>query len=464
MSKSHSARLFMGAAVFAGAILLGSPAFAARRSCIEKQALDKVLTSFMFVQNDDKESPVKRYSEKDACDTGDFRGVVDAILFMKNLPSFKNTPEKFKSLISEQGPSKFLKTRIENIVLETDSNHVCADGAGAYVNQSEHDTKIMHVCPALVSDQSTPLMAAAGLLHEARHIDGFEHIDCDHGEFFGTVYSACDNTYEEQGSYGVGTAFHLYVYLGTKNEALRDEARANAAIELVRRFNKTPLGIKQGALVQSNDKKISFYDGTKVSLLVELRLDVAASTVKRGFPYFFFKNGQVAKYDFTSDWPMVEGPLVETYNKLSEDEMADVRDITVGSVYCILLSKRVTCYGNNGSSGFRLYQMNPVNFYLRPEWGPDWIAVRGSDGKIYRLPDEPTEFANTSEADLETIDNPYPAVSSFAKVAGKVVGVSPKGNIVETTDGTNWSQVKPYSGFKFKKLYPFYWSKKLEDL
>ncbi|QLY26690.1 hypothetical protein [Bdellovibrio sp. KM01] len=464
MSNNHSARLLIGAALVAGASLLGNPARAARRSCIESQALDKVLTNFMFVQNDDEQTPIKRYSAKDACDTRDFRGVVDAILFMKNLPAFKSIPEKFKTVLSEQGPTRFLKTRIENIVLETENNQVCAGGAGAYVNQSEHDTKIMHVCPVLVSDRSTPLMAAAGLLHEARHIDGFEHVDCDHGEFLGTAYPACDTTFEEQGSYGIGTAFHLYVYLGTKNEALRDEARANVAIELVRRFNKAPLGIKQGALIQSNDNKISFYDGTKVSLLVELRLDVAASTVKRGFPYFFFKNGQVAKYDFTSDWPMVEGPLVDTYNKLSEDEIADVRDITVGSVYCILLSKRVTCYEKGGMFGFRLYQVNPVNFYLRPEWGPDWIAVRGSDGKISRLPDDPSEFANTSEADLETIENPYPAVSSFAKLAGKVVGVSPKGNIVESTDGTNWSQVKPYTGFKFKKLYPFYWSKKLEDL
>ena len=434
------------------------------QKCLDPELVKYALSNFK-IQDLTDEVVTKEYTEQDACDQGTFKYILEGLDFLRKTPN-KKIPSNYQTLITKEGPTGFLKKRIQTIQLRKSENydHSCAV-AGAFVRLAEADKKTMYVCPNI--EKSTVQENASLLVHEARHIDGFKHIDCDHGFFSEENNRACDNTYQEQGSYGIGLGYHFLVYLGTKNEAVKQSARAHIVLDLLHHFNKPPLGLIKGGVFLDDQNILSFYDGSQEYRFAEFTDETAALSLSAGIPYVFFKNGNVVKYAFTRNWYLQDNEISRAYQKLSPSDWNSVIDALTGEENCFLLPDTVKCLDRDDTiTSMDVSSLKPTRFFSFYYREDQAIRVYTGEGAIYYLPGSILFKESSLKDGFLTKDPHYPEVTSFAKMEnGKIMGITPKGFMVEKkTKDAPWTRAKVFGDYTFKKIVPFYWSKRLEDL
>lgn len=113
----------------------------------------------------------------------------------------------------------------------------CRKGTIAYVYLQGDST--MYTCPLALSSQLSALDRTSVMMHEARHIDGFPHIDCSRGPRKG-LPGACDEAISDGGSYAVTveTYAQLSKYAEGLHPALKAYARASAILYASETFDK----------------------------------------------------------------------------------------------------------------------------------------------------------------------------------------------------------------------------------
>ncbi|WP_413577870.1 hypothetical protein ACLVWU_05225 [Bdellovibrio sp. HCB290] len=452
---------------FIASLLLGTPALSANSAeCVNKDSLSKTLSQFKISHLDEDGEVLKDFELEDACVGGAFQAVAEGVQFLRKIPAPKNLPSRYATLISQEGPTKFLNNRIKEIHITWPNDYTCEQGALGYVKSDETENR-MYICNHVNIHDYTPLYVAHILVHEARHIDGFPHQQCIQGMFNFDIY-ACDSSYQEQGSYGIGTGLMLYTYKGAKNEALRDEARSNIVLDMTNRFNTLPMELSSGAILQDTQNNISFYDGNETTL-GEFTDEISVMTSRLGTPYIFFKNGEVSKYLFTKEWPLLEGSLVDNYRKLKRREMNELIDINFDLGYCFLFPKQMKCLQEGRFHEFSFSALNPVSFWPQLLGKDTSNAILNDDGKVYTIRDEIKEFVYSENEILNSselqIKNRYPGVTSWTMLGnGRILGVSPEGYMMQSVSKGKWKRAKEFEDYKFKRILPFMWSKKLEAL
>ncbi|QLY26589.1 hypothetical protein [Bdellovibrio sp. KM01] len=433
------------------------------KECINPELLRYALSQYQFEDINGFGEVTKTYSEMDVCDQGIFKVALQGIDYLRKMPNGK-IPSNFQTLISKEGGINFLKKRIKKIQIETADDSDCEESTAARVFFSEADQGIMHLCPSM--KKSTPNQAAGFLVHEARHIDGFVHVDCTHGILESTE-GACDNTYQEQGSYGISLGFQFQVYMTTKNEAVKQESRSNIVLGALNNFNKAPLGLQKGGIFLDDDNILAFYQGNQEYRLAEFTDKTIGLTLHAGLPTVFFENGTVTKYDFTREWILREGTLIKAFSGMSPSERAEIEDIYANVDNCFLFKNDLKCMDGDGFLTYRFNELKPVAFADRYQTWNNSLLLLMSDGKVYSMP-KPKDFAATRDADLK-VDvkaKTYPNITSFAEMEnGYIMGISNKGfMMVKKSKDTPWVRAKEFGDFKMKKIVPYYWSKRLEDL
>lgn len=434
------------------------------QKCLDPELVKYALSNFK-IQDLTDDVVTKEYTEQDACDQGTFKYILEGLDFLRKTPN-KKIPSNYQTLITKEGPTEFLKKRVKIIQLRKTEkyDHRCHNAA-AFVSSAEIDQKIMHVCP--VVEASSTQTNAQTLVHEARHIDGFRHVECDHGFFSEKDNRACDNNYLEQGSFGIALGYNFLVYFGTKNEAVKQTARALIVLESLHNFNSPPLGLVKGGVFLDDQNMLSFYDGSQEYRFAEFTDDTAALSLSIGIPYVFFKNGNVVKYAFTRKWHLQDNKFSRAYQKLSSSDRNSVIDALTGEENCFLLPDTVKCLDRDDTiTSMDVSSLKPTRFFSFYHREDQAIRVYTGEGAIYYLPGS-ILFKELSLKDgFLTNDFHYPEVTSFAKMEnGKIMGITPKGFMVEKkTKDAPWTRAKVFGDYTFKKIVPFYWSKRLEDL
>lgn len=84
-----------------------------------------------------------------------------------------------------------------------------------------------------------PLFIAGALLHEARHADGFDHVNCTNPKM-GSASQGCDSQFSDGGSYAVQAEFfaRIAVYGRNFDSTLRETARGFALDHVEMHFNE----------------------------------------------------------------------------------------------------------------------------------------------------------------------------------------------------------------------------------
>jgi hypothetical protein len=446
--------------------------------CTPEADIQKALKTYTFQHWDAGQKAWVRDTKVNGCDDKNILSkTIRAIAFLNQFPKLSLGKEQASSVVITEGVGNYLQKRISTFLLEdeTHSSACKARGIVAFVRSKENST--MHLCPFFADVYSSDLMSTYVLVHEARHTEGFDHAGCTHGPFekfdrnTNENSRSCDATYEEQGSYGVGTGFLLNVYHGSNNEMLRQEARANIVQDLTTRFNKLPLDLKVGILLHQQDGTVSFFDGKKQASTLALHTRVLTYSQER--PTFFSEDGSVKSYTYSKQLTDTSGPYAQSYRDLSSHaEQESLLDVFYGeTMSCLLFTKKISCVRLD-EKGERIVTDIPFNT-IRPlqiqviETVEDdkQLLLVDQQGYTYSLPKNSIGFTKLTEVDLPRSEKPAPFIgTSYA--AGTNYGLSLAGGLYSyNMDRQKWQLVSPLKKQKFKKiLAPFYWSQQLQEL
>lgn len=449
------------------------------QACLPAESANQVLQDFNIVSWSYMDSAWQNVKQVELCQKDDLvYTLVKSILYMQQSPKAA-AATGLQSIVMQEGPLNFFKSRIKTIYLETENHYSDCDlgGVVAYVDRSEQNA--MHICPNEIKNYSSSLMTSYILIHEARHIDGFTHTACQHGvmanlDAEGVTSGGCDPDFETQGSYGVGAAFLLDVYGSTEDPVLKQEARSNAAIDLIQRFNKLPLGLTQGAVTQSKAGDIAFFDGvTQFPLKMAPNFGVMAA--RNDGAVFFGRDGSAKTYLYSEKLGETEGGFAKQYRtEISEEDQNTLVDLFFSAheqaYSCFLFERKLHCgRGTESDVVISLNAIKPVGFIQNESSAilkGKSLHIAAADGFIYELPLNYEQLRRSSESDFIKSKKPLNLVN--------LVTMSGKGEFAIDLTGQfsnyqkskrKWTVVPAYKGQALKKVFsPYLWSKQIEDL
>lgn len=459
----------LGALIFAcGLSALGAEAGTDR--CVDLATAEKAIDGLSF-ESVDSTVELKR-CEKDNKRSFD---VLNGLALLQNLPRLSEQTSEFRPGFLETDAMGFFKKRIRTIVFEGKKGWGCDESDTssvlAFVYGFEASQHVMHVCPAASEGGMDAFELAAVLLHEARHIDGFPHADCEAGSLKGEA--ACDPSYEYGGSYSIGAEFSvLMAQEPSVNPAVRMRARAQAVSDFLQRFNKKPLGLKEGVLLQEPSGQVSFFDG-RVEVPMGYRVEQGQVLGSRwGTPVFYdMTSGTVLSYSYAPELVPAAGTMAkrfaESLNSSQRQGLLDV--IYFGAHACMLFTDHIICDGDNGYVEKSFTGLRALRFIASEKSTlveSDQVYVVAEDGALYQLPKNYNEYSASEPAQWKRIEKTYDMIGLAPWTKGKELLLGRDGVLATFSKKGETPQPLPATeGRVFEKLIgPYFWSKKLEAL
>lgn len=426
-----------------------------KSTCIDSQPTFKaILDHFSWRSNDPQFKP-------DLCDPKNLAyRLAESVLNLAAIDNLysKSTHSPSQGVLSS-GPFHFFSNRIQAFVFEPNEG-MCAGLAVAYVNDigNGNGNGIMHICKRLANTDD--LTITSTLVHEARHQDpsGYEHTTCRHGIYAGySQTDACDASFSNEGSYGVEVEYLIQVsHLEKLDPSVRQFARAQAIQLLVERFNTLPMGIEEGAVLASDNSKLSFYNGETAIPLHPLT-DPKTRLIKQ--------NGVLNFYDSAKNTisALADGINLNPNPAPLNSKFRNLIDVYEhAQAMCFLFANQVTCDFPNSKVTLPIKDFTPVGFWT-------YDALNRSNPTIYIASKEQRVYAFTENSKTFTSDPTYfKSVSSWNK--NYFIGLGFKGEVLFVDKNPNSAQPYGYgSGLnpndKFTQMItPYFWSKELQAL
>jgi hypothetical protein len=445
-------------------------------TCLKSRDVKALQSQFDWVSKNPK------YPKLETCNASDlsFR-IANALLYLKGLRFNTSTADISQLNALGQDPYSFFTERVDSIVFEGPESEVCATeqkngvilwGTHGYATLKD---RTMHICE--FAGTLSALRIAQFLVHEARHMDGeqFNHVACNHGEYAKTPRFYCDNSLEEGGAYSVGVEFNRKMAKSNLiSPALKQQVRNQAIIDLYYRFNRLPLGISEGALLQDEAGTISFFDGIVWQIV---KLGSPGNLLVRYWelPMLYSHDGNLPQFIFPGKAEANGWYFEDLFKKILKDsKMTDLLDVYHGPMYsCYLFKTRVQCT----SSRDAVFEMNfssirPVKLFSTSSFmiaKMNSVFILDQDGILHALPEEISKLPQLNESSLPKTRIPYPSLRlDFwqGQASEKLIFLTPSGEL-------KWVSVKEHKEFsyplvrdvKFTDMYsPYFYSPKLRDL
>lgn len=414
---------------------------------------------------------------KDLCDSKDLTvRLAKAVQYMNELNASQDPNSA--SIVTREGAGNYFTKRIARIVIEPKDGFGCPSGVMAFVYRNEKN--IMHVCTEGVSEVDSPLMMSWVLVHEARHTEGFSHVHCNHGLYLNTENDhtstgSCDETYETQGSYGVGAGFLAEVLRTTKDPVEKQAARSQYVVDLIQRFNKFPLDIKPGFAAHSKSGEVSFFDGKNKSTLFTATPN-AFLTSRQDLPTVFDPAGSVKTYYFAGILQDTPGGYAREFaEKYTPSERESLRDTYYGAAHdyaCLLFERKLRCgdnYAQDPDIDVAL-SIRPLNFLLTAKSdfvNNNVLYIVADDGYLYPLPKDWKSFQSWSKSGVLIRSSKQYNMLSLATLNDESeYGVTFEGRLEKRSKLMKmWLPLKEYRGEEIQKIVsPFFWSPKLNEI
>jgi hypothetical protein len=370
-----------------GILCSGATAVAANK-CLDQSIVDDFHQDFK-IEGD---------AELNVCDPKNVvYQTIKAVQFIKGFKGAGKTTGPFALNVLKVGPFEYFKKRVNTIVI-TDLDENCTEIVSAYA-QIENPGR-MHICKKVFSEQEL-IVQGATLIHEARHFDGFQHVNCIRGDFKYVVNNAaCDESFQESGSYAVEVAFyHRLLQDSSVSPALRNSARSALSHSLVVRFNKLPADLKDGAFLTDTNKIISFFDGKSNQPILQLSNNQRLTTL--GFYIgILTKNSPELEY-------LNYGLKSESVAK--NNAFGKVLEIANGQTYLTMMFQNgLIILSNKGGSNktIKFSQIQPQSVFThQADDGQLDIIMTDKSGRYTILPRRIEDALNLRESQLEMIPN-----------------------------------------------------------
>lgn len=447
--------------------------------CVSQADADKFFANYSLLFFNDSKQEWDKETSTPLCTEDDFsNSLLQGLAFLNKVQATSSKTKNTDSVISQEGAENYFKKRISQLLIETKKHSRACSNEGVVAYVSDIEGPKMHICPEEFRGYS-PLMASYILLHEARHMDGYDHVFCSQGplkeqdEAEDNYYGSCDESFELQGSYGVGAAYLLEVYRTSEDPVIKQEARSNAVIDLIERFNKLPLDMKTGVLIQSDLGQLSFYDGFNRSKILNLPETIQATTLRYGLPTFFDINGEVSTYLYSKKLTPTESAFADYYrNDFSDEQRNDTLDVYYSSEYsCFLFKAKLYCEDDkNAQFEISFQKIKPIQFIKSSNSiliQKNTLYITATDGYLYSLPSTMADLQKISiESQLNKTSRAFKTLSLAAGFEKDELGINFSGELLKYNSKRKfWSPVPAYIGLRNKKiLSPYIWSKKIEEL
>jgi hypothetical protein len=324
--------------------------------------------------------------------------VLKSLMNLDDIRPLTITADNYDRQIVKGTPMEFYRARVHTIVIDAATSEDC-DSAAAYVDEDEKN--VMHICPDF---SGTEVDMMGTLMHEARHVDGFPHFQCNHGIYAGSGLANCDRSYEWGGAYAVEVEFEVrYSRTESLPEELREQARALAVDNLINDMNEGPFGLRTGVFLENDRGEVSFYDGAKNVGLVQVdpRNDVLIS---RNSELALYNAGQGSVTTYLT--PEHSLPTLGDYATSFRAQPSGERAKFIDAIYlvqasCLLYVDKLICDQLEKHSEFSLQNIRPMGL-LNWKGAP---AIRDSSGDLYVLPVNKIGAKDVSEKDLTRVEN-----------------------------------------------------------
>lgn len=418
-------------------------------NCLDKPKLKETFKEFLFYGSSGA------YNFCNEADLG--TKVIRTLQFIKEVHFEQSGKGIFNQNILPERVYSYFKKRVQKIVLED----ACPSPLWfAYVRPQAYD-KTIHICPHFFN--ASVFERAGFLMHEARHFDGYDHVNCIRGQYKRIANNiACDSSYAEKGSYAVSVEFNIKISQDVEmSPVLRNEARVKASLDLVGRFNILPGDLKDGAFLTDEKNMLSFFDGVSSKNISQLLPNQVFVSNDYLSPYIIDKN-------FSKFIELTWG-LSPSGTRTDDDKSSSqFIDIAAGENYvCYLFDRDVRCYSLLNGSGARVAfsQIKPISIYSHTGTGGQrlLVVITDRDGHEIILPSRFEDLKNLRESQMSL----KPNTANILKVQDWQ-GDSKK--IVVTQDGRlfflereKWTPLFPKKNFS-NVVAPVVWSQSLHAL
>lgn len=450
--------------------LVAAPAWSAKEEgenpCLDRKRVDVFLKRFAWTV--DVDSKGEGVESLNACDADRLSTkVMKALIEIEDFPLLDTTSDEANQGVLSHSITRYLQEHVGAFHFDSATSAVCAGyGTMAYVMNSSN---VVHLCPLL--NKLSPLVIMSALVHEARHTKGYSHVTCNEDSRAASLGKACDPSYAFKGAYGVGAEFEVRISrTAALPLALRQEARASAIEALINRFNKLPLQIQKGILVQGVAGPVYFYDGRSAAhKLLDQPEQSIATLLESDLTLFDYASGNVHTYIFKKDLVTDTRGVFQAFQQASsvEDRRRLLKDVHFNfkkDRSCFLSETSVYCFAGPEFKKvmFKLESIRPLTFL---ELG-ERLGVSAADGYVYLLPENLLELNKLRDRDLDRVRNPYDYVSFFNFGRDRFVGLDRNGALLQSSSWAAKPSPMPGMGSqRFKSAVgPYYWSQKLEDL
>jgi hypothetical protein len=444
--------------------------------------LDEVRVSRLLAQYDLKQAPPPNENatisgelipiQLDRCDTSSLNyKVVEALLFLQDLPLFQSKKDDFDSDIIGPSAEKFFAARTQQVVVRNETDKSCADATLAIARKTD-GVNVLSICPH--AGKFSKVVLAGMLVHESRHFDGidtdkehdFGHVGCLQGDLVGSL--SCDPAYSHHGAYAVET--ELYIKMARAEslpEDIRLQARGWAIDRLTYRFNTQEFGVVAQALLRGEDGVL--YRSDAKSTITPFATDIPKETIvtlRSNIPVVFDREAGTVQSYMAGAWIPTEGPFANLLRQMDVSERRRAVDLYYGPNACLLFPEEMLCKHDaeivrvKMPEGYRARQFVPMRQIFA---GTDVVTVLMEGGQMFAFPssEKLSEWPAQGFMFLDQLKNykglgvmpGYYRISVLADGSFAVMGES------------KYEPLPALAGYKFTSLLaPFLYSDRFDEI
>lgn len=282
-------------------------------------------------------------------------------------------------------------------------------------------------------------------LHEARHTEGYYHVQCDQGPYKNVAMAGCDETLREGGSHGVEMEYYSRVVLQGENfhpvykqmARLMNLGRANFV------FNETVMK-SQEILVASGDKEILLMDEDAKIIHTPLAYNNGGSLHRSSFGVTLLNETSATAVDLYSGNLEPINDEYSYFKLLGDGRMPKVSDMEEFDVnnkrYLFALTQDGKLYSfvfSQGRWSSPSSVPNVVALVTTSPQGQEGLFALTKTNEVYVIDPQNMRLGNR----VGTWD---PLVVNYVKWGSQLLSVHQSGEVLESASGKSYLPLASY--------------------
>jgi hypothetical protein len=330
-------------------------------------------------------------------------------------------------------------------------------------------TTTMHIQDYLFTGNFPSVMQVATLIHEARHTEGFSHVDCEAGPL-ASISGGCDQNLAYRGAYAVELEYLAKVTMQGQNfnPVFQTLARQSAISVMEENLNEMPdTGVDELIMIDGKDGHIALFDGQNITDRTQINA-TGDLLIPRLYGTMLVPTDRTKTASFLDAYlPALNadlnvstmiGSTMVTYNGETADQRATLLDISNRTDYQARLypdhleftvyptgtatDDKVVSLPLNGVSSIHFVDSTFCSPAATDSTTPSQVYIRGSDNTVYQV-NGIANLAPTLQATACTIPADLALVTHFQ---GKFLAQKNDGSIVSVDTSGSESTFAPLSG------------------